>query len=217
MHDAEDYLDGLIRKLKEAFGDRLVYVGLQDRSLLDETADPSGIDPMVVIDQLTRKDLATYRSIAEQLPDPEIRWDFPCGRDELAHWNPLEVNDLLHTTHDKYGTLATLVPAYDEHDRRLFIRQTLCRLHRELCYRYVRDRADTDPYYVSFISEAAALVLQDLHQLRTGIFCRTKRELLAQLTGDDLAVMQLSIKPADDLGEAFDLLLGWCQQTLASL
>ena len=217
MVNAEVYLNSLIAKLKEAFGDRLVYVGLQGSYLRGEATETSDIDPMVVIDQLTRQDLDTYRAIIEQLPEPENSCGFICGRDELAHWNPLEISHLLHATRDEYGVLASLVPAYDERDIRSFIQLSIGNLYHELCHRYVHASMEKNRSKLPATCKGVFFILQNLHHLRTGVFCATKRELLSQLTGDDLAVMQLVLHPAGDFEAAFDLLLRWCRQTLASL
>lgn len=217
MYNAKAYMSALIGALQNAFGKRLVYVGLQGSYLRDEATETSDIDPMVVIDQLTRDDLDAYRAVISQLPDPENSCGFICGREELAHWNPLEINHLLHATCDEYGILAALVPAYDERDIRSFIQLSIGNLYHELCHRYVHASMEKNRSKLPFTCKGAFFILQNLHHLRTGDFCQTKRELLSQLSGDDLAVMQLVLQPADDFEAAFDLLLHWCRQTLASL
>lgn len=217
MYNAKAYMSALIGALQNAFGKRLVYVGLQGSYLRGEATETSDIDPMVVIDQLTRNDLDTYRTVIAQLPDPENSCGFICGREELAHWNPLEISHLLHATRDEYGILAALVPAYAERDIRSFIQLSIGNLYHELCHRYVHASAEKNRSKLPFTCKSVFFILQNLHHLRTGVFCPTKRELLDHLTGDDLAVMQLAHKPADDFEAAFDLLLRWCRQTLASL
>ena len=221
MIDAEAYLSSLVKKLKEAFGNRLVYVGLQGSYLRGEATESSDIDPMVVIDQLTRRDLDTYRSIIASLPEPEKSCGFLCVREELAHWNPLEINHLLHATRDVYGVLLPLVPAYTERDVRCFIQLSLGNLYHELCHRYVHGSREKNRTKLPFTCKGVFFLLQNLHHLRTGTFCQTKCELLAQLSGDDLAVMQLSMQlaenPAYDFEAAFELLLRWCRQTLSTL
>ena len=95
MYDVKTYMASLTDELKAAFGSRLVYVGLQGSYLRGEATETSDIDPMVVIDQLSREDLDTYRSIIARLSDPENSCGFLCGREELAHWNALEMSHLL--------------------------------------------------------------------------------------------------------------------------
>ena len=221
MYNAEDYMNRLIEALKDAFGKRLIYVGLQGSYLRGEATENSDIDPMVVIDQLSRSDLDIYRAIIAQLPDPANSCGFLCGRQELAHWNALEMSHLLHCTRDIYGTLADLIPAYDERDIRSFIQMSIGNLYHELCHRYVHRSDERNRAALPVTCKGVFFILQNLHHLRTGVFCATKQQLLSQLEGTDLAVMKLCVElpgaETYDFASAFETLLGWCQQTLASL
>ena len=67
MFDSEKYMEELIAALKQAFGSRLAYVGLQGSYLRNEATEESDIDPMVVIDGLSAEDLKTYRSLIERM------------------------------------------------------------------------------------------------------------------------------------------------------
>ena len=221
MYNAETYMRDLIAALKNAFGKRLVYVGLQGSYLRGEATEHSDIDPMVVIDMLALSDLKTYRTIVESLPEPGKSCGFLCGRKELSCWNPLEISHLLHTTRDLFGVLSALVPAYDERDIRSFIQLSIGNLYHELCHRYVHGNAEDNRSQLPFTCKGVFFILQNLHHLRTDIFCGTKKALLSQLSGDDLAVMQLSLqlaqKPAEDADACISLLLDWCRKTLESL
>ena len=221
MYNAETYMNGLIGALRSAFGERLIYVGLQGSYLRGEATETSDIDPMVVIDQLSPKDLDTYRAIIDQLPDPANSCGFLCGRQELACWNALEMSHLLHCTRDLYGTLADLIPAYDERDIRSFIQLSIGNLYHELCHRYVHSSSERNRAAFPATCKGVFFILQNLHHLRTGVFCATRQELLARLEGPDLAVMKLcaELPKAEtyDFASAFETLFGWCQQTLASL
>ena len=46
----DNYLEKLISRCKESFGDRLVYVGLQGSYLRGEATENSDIDVMIVLD-----------------------------------------------------------------------------------------------------------------------------------------------------------------------
>ena len=219
MFDAKSYLNELTEALKIAFGDRLVYVGLQGSYLRGEATESSDIDPMVVIDGLTREDLDTYRSLIQTLPHPKLSCGFLCGKNELKHWNPLEISHLLHTTRDEYGVLARLVPAFDERDIRSFIQLSIGNLYHELCHRYVHASAERNVHALPATLKGVFFILQNLHHLRTGVFCATKKELLTQLEGDDRTVLELCITEAAslDFAPAFETVLRWCNQTLESL
>ena len=57
----DEYIDELIILLKDALGERLMYIGLQGSYLRKEETKNSDIDIMAVIDNLSVDDLKTYQ------------------------------------------------------------------------------------------------------------------------------------------------------------
>ncbi len=112
MLQPDEYISGMISLMKERFGKRLLYVGLQGSYLRGEADRESDIDIMTVLDFLSVEDLNVYRQVVEENGHAEKACGFLCGKDELAHWNPCEICHLLHTTKDYYGKLSSLVPSY---------------------------------------------------------------------------------------------------------
>ena len=125
MFDLQSYLSRLLSLLQQAFGSRLLYLGLQGSYLRGEANETSDIDVMAVIDRFNAVDLPLYRQALEQAGYFEKSCGFVCGAAELAAWNPLEICHLLHTTQDVYGALAPLVPSYTEQDQLNFIKLSL--------------------------------------------------------------------------------------------
>ena len=108
MIEVNQYLTRLTHKLQEQFSKRLLYVGLQGSYLREEADENSDIDVMVLLDDLRPEDLDSYREIIKDLPESQKACGFLCGKEEMAHWNPLEICQLLHTTKDYYGILRDL-------------------------------------------------------------------------------------------------------------
>ena len=63
MFDLDVYLNDLISNCRAAFGDRLLYVGLQGSWLRGEAHKNSDIDVMVVLDRFSAQDMDQYREI----------------------------------------------------------------------------------------------------------------------------------------------------------
>lgn len=63
MLDIEDYLAQMIHSLRQSFGERLLYVGLQGSYFRGEADAESDIDIMVVLDVLRIPDMDAYRAI----------------------------------------------------------------------------------------------------------------------------------------------------------
>ena len=100
MFGVEEYIDELTDILKDAFGERLVYIGLQGSYLRNEETDNSDIDIMAVIDDLSVEDLKTYQEALVSIGNFDKSCGFICGKTDLEHWNPLEICHLLNTTKD---------------------------------------------------------------------------------------------------------------------
>lgn len=221
MFRIENYIDSLIRELKEKFGERLIYIGLQGSYLRGEATADSDIDIMAVIDELTVNDLKVYRDVLVSVGDFDKSCGFICGKDDLNNWNPLEICHILHTTKDYYGVLQKLVPEYSEDDERNFIKFSLNNLYHELCHRYIHDERDYNITRFPATCKSVFFILQNTYYRSSGNFVATKQELLERLQGRDKAVLEMSVslqnKSNYNFDEAFGLLFEWCQGLIQSI
>lgn len=221
MIEIQTYLPALTDTLRRAFGRRLCYVGLQGSYLRGEATEQSDIDVMVILDGLTAEDLERYRVLVAQTEEPEKACGFICGRAEMAHWNPLEICHLLHTTRDYFGSLQNFVPDYTQDDILNYIKLSLGNLYHGLCHTRIHAPEQTLRQALPELYKQVFFILQNLHFLRTGDFYGTKKELLAHLSSEDRAILQWEIdhRGRDDWEQdgAFELLFNWCQNTLNHL
>jgi hypothetical protein len=217
----EEYIDELTDILADAFGERLVYIGLQGSYLRNEATENSDIDIMAVIDDISVEDLDTYRQALVSIGNFDKSCGFICGRADLSHWNPLELCHLLNTTKDYYGELKNLVPAYTMEDERNYVKFSLNNLYHEICHRYIHADREHNISRLPVTCKSVFYIVQHLHYLRTGNFVPTKRELLECVQDEDKAVLELSISLRNDDGydfdRAFSLLFRWCQSALARI
>ena len=221
MIDIKVYLPKLIELLLHHFESRLLYVGLQGSYLRGDATATSDIDIMVVIDELNVQDLDYYRNIIHSMEYADKSCGFICSRTDLAHWNPLEIAHLLHTTKDYYGTLMDLVPSYTTQDLQNFIKLSLNNLYHEICHRYIHSKTPKDPDRLRGSYKSVFFILQNLHYLKTGNFPATKADLLQVLDGNDQHVLAraLTLESGNsfDFDGSFSLLFAWCQETLSKL
>ena len=217
----EEYIDGLTDILADAFGERLVYIGLQGSYLRNEATENSDIDIMAVIDDISVEDLDTYRQALVSIGNFDKSCGFICGRADLSHWNPLELCHLLNTTKDYYGELKNLVPAYTMEDERNYVKFSLNNLYHEICHRYIHADREHNISRLPVTCKSVFYIVQHLYYLRTGNFVPTKRKLLECVQDEDKAVLELSVSLRNDDGydfdRAFSLLFRWCQSALARI
>lgn len=219
MIKCEWYMGEMVNQLKQTFGGRLIYVGLQGSYLRGEATPNSDIDVMVVIDDLTRDDLNRYRQIILEMGDYDKSCGFICGKGDLKNWNPMEICGLVNCTKDYYGRLEDLVPVYTHEDVRSFAKLSLNNLYHEICHRYLHATKEKNVSQLPLSFKSVFFILQMVHYLRTGEYVKTKQELFGKISGMDEPVLKLCLEYPEDTSfdYAFELLFLWCQQTLASL
>lgn len=221
MFKADEYLHKLIIAMKNVFGDRLLYVGLQGSYLREEATENSDLDIMVIINHLTVQDLDSYRKIITQVEHYEKSCGFICGMDEFSNWNPLELCHVLYSTKDYYGNLSLLIPEYTEGDIINFIKVSLGNMYHEMCHRYLHADKMKNYQKLPMTYKNVFFILQNLYYLKTGVFYLTKIELLCMLDETDKEIMEMSLKISSNetynFEQAFKNLFLWCQKTLAEL
>ena len=221
MIDYESYIEQLTKDLHERIGERLIYVGLQGSYLRGEANENSDLDIMVVIDGLKVSEMDLYREVIGHLEEVEKSCGFIAGKEELAHWNPLEICHLLRTTKDYYGKLKELVPDYTEQDIRNFINMSVNNLFHEICHRYIHSERVRNIEALPGSYKGVFFILQNLHFLEHGKFMQTKKELLEVITGKNQQVLAKALELAKgesyDFEEAYELLFTWCQEVITSL
>lgn len=221
MFRIDEYIDRLITSLKDVFEERLMYIGLQGSYLRNEETKNSDIDIMAVIDNLSAEDLKTYQKALVSVGSFEKSCGFICGKDDLEHWNPLEICHLLNTTKDFYGELKNLVPAYTIEDERNYIKLSLNNLYHEICHRYVHAGREYNVLKLPITCKSVFFIMQHLYYLSSGNFIQTKRELLECVQDGDKTVLELSISLQNntnyDFDNAFSILFKWCQNVLLRL
>ena len=212
MFDLDRYLNSLILSCRAAFGERLLYVGLQGSFLRGEASENSDIDVLVILDRFSVQDMDRYREILKKIGFYERSCGFICGREEMRHWNPLEVCQLRHTTKDLVGTLTDYLPSETREDEVNYVKFSLGNLYHELCHRYIH--ADRGKNVVKFRGACKAMffLVQNLHYLETGRFVLTRKELKEAVSAEERRVLELEELPDGfDFDRAFSVLFAWCQ------
>lgn len=219
MFGIEAYIQSLITELNACFGARLLYLGLQGSYLRGEATENSDIDIMVILENMSASDLKDYRNILVKVGNYDKSCGFICGREEMQHWNPLEVCQLLHTTKDYYGKLADYMPPYTAEDERNYVKLSLGNLFHELCHRYIHADRERNISAFPYTCKSAFFILQNMHYLSSGDFLPTKQELLDGLRDEEdkkVLALSMTLKGGGDydFDSAFSTLFEWCKHAL---
>ncbi|SNS88137.1 Nucleotidyltransferase domain-containing protein [Anaerovirgula multivorans] len=93
----DEWIDKLVSKIKNEFGDRLAFIGLQGSYKRKEADDSSDIDIVVILNELAVQDLKKYRAIISKMPYKEKAFGFISGKSEIIGW---EKSDLFQFYYD---------------------------------------------------------------------------------------------------------------------
>ncbi|HJD24773.1 MAG TPA: nucleotidyltransferase domain-containing protein [Firmicutes bacterium] len=219
--DAWRWVRRLAEELREEFGERLLFVGLQGSRLRGEERPDSDIDVMTVLDTLSAADLERVRLRIRRMPEAEKACGFICGREELRGWPAHESFAVAKGTAPVYGTLKGLLPPCTRQDIAAGVLIGASGLYHavgHLCLYGGPDRAEMlyEQYKFAFF------LLQSLYFLRTGTYIATRKELLPLLEGEERRILETGMAWERSAPERqrepsayFDLLLQWSGRLLA--
>ena len=218
MFDLNRYLADLTLNCRSAFGERLLYMGLQGSYLRGEAHENSDIDVMMILDRFSVRDMDTYREILKKIGFYEKSCGFICGKEEMKRWTPLEVCQLRHTTKDLLGVLADYLPPAAREDEISYVRLSLGNLYHELCHRYIHENRDKNTAKFRGACKSAFYLIQNLHFLESGYFILSRKDLKEAVAEEDRIVLQMAELPdVYDFDQAFSVLFAWCQRAFARI
>ncbi len=218
MFDLDKYLADLILNCRSAFGERLLYVGLQGSWLRGEAHENSDIDIMVILDGFSVRDMDTYRGILKEIGFYERSCGFICGKDEMKRWNPLEVCQLRQTTKDLVGVLTDYLPPATREDEINYVKLSLGNLYHELCHRYIHEDREKNAAKLRSTCKGVFFLIQNMHFLESSHFILTKTGLKEAVSSEDRRVLELEELPdVYDFDQAFSSLFAWCQSAFARI
>lgn len=212
MVDIETWMPELSGKMRERFGSRLLFLGLQGSYNRGEAGEDSDIDVVTVLDRVELADLDACRAIVSAMPEGEKACGFLCGKAQLQNWPRYDLLSLARDTRDVYGTLADLLPDFDRADLVQAASIGASGLYHAACHTYLYGNREEWPEFLKAAGKSAFFILRVLHELRTGERIRTRRELSARLSGEERKLLECA---GDAPEAAFERLLRWSGAVIA--
>lgn len=216
MVEIERWMAGLREKLTERFGPRLLFLGLQGSYGRGEATQDSDIDVVTVLDRVELPDLDAYRAIVRRMPEGEKACGFLCGAAELKSWPRYDLLAVARDTRDVYGTLAELLPSFDQSDAAEAAAVGASGIYHAAVHTYLYADRESWPGFLKEAHKGAFFTLRALRELRTGENVRAKRDLLPLLEGDEREILACSLSPTDEpLEDVFARLVRWSAAAIA--
>ena len=196
--DINTWLEILAAALANAFGERLVFVGLQGSRARNEAREDSDIDAVVIIRDLSPDDLDAYKQVLGSLPHADIVCGFVSSPDVLAHWPRSDSFNLIVDTTAYYGSLDFINAHFTADEAMEAARVGASNIYHAVCHGRLFD-GDGLPGIVSACVKSAFFVMRAQHYAKTGE-CPESRKRMKELSND----RELIFLDAYDDPDSFD-------------
>lgn len=219
MIDKQSWMQEWVRRLRERFGDRLLFCGLQGSYRRGEATERSDFDVVTILEGLTPADLDVYRHALAGMPEAEKACGFICGREEFAAWPKSELFQFVLDTEPHWGSLDGLLPPLTDADARDGLRQQAANLYHMACHMRLYAPRDAQEDGLRAAYKAVFFALQLADYLRSGEYTLSRQALAARLLGSEKALLEAGLDflaaleryGAEELSR---MLLVWCAGVL---
>lgn len=195
----DSWMPAAVAALERAFGQRLLFVGLQGSYRRGEATEASDLDICVILDRLDAADIAACRALFDALPEGHKAAGFLAGAAQLRAWPALELFAFVRDMDAWHGELAPLLPPVTGADIRLGCRAAVAALYHEAAQSLLlaalwdaRTRCDA----LRSLDKALFRSLQGVVFLRAGVYARERQALLALAHAGEAALLRDAARAA---------------------
>ncbi len=211
--EIETWVDEFLIRIKQLFGERLVFVGLQGSYHRGEATEESDIDMVMIMDKVAPADLRLYGAMLDTLPNREKACGFISGLAELENWEPSDLFQLYYDTTPLFGSIDFLRAVIGEEDVRRAIRLGACNIYHMCGHNLVHQKK---PGLLRSLYKTATFTVQAIYFDQTGEYIGRKAELLSLLQPAEREILQAAVDmkqtpeiAQDDFDAYSDLLFDW--------
>ena len=211
--DIDEWLNIVINKLKEAFKENLLFVGLQGSYNRGEATPESDIDLVVILDNMTFEDLKIYRSIIDNMPQKNKACGFISGKNEIQKWSKPDLFQFFYDTKSLFGNLEDIIQSPSVADIKKAIKTSYENLYHSATHSFVH----SDDYIMDIrnLSKMAFFILQAKYFVETNNYIPTRKQLFECLSGIDKKILDICInKETLDIENFYNKLITWCSNNI---
>ena len=211
--DIDEWLNLVINKLKEAFKENLLFVGLQGSYNRGEATPESDIDLVVILDNMTFEDLKIYRSIIDNMPQKNKACGFISGKNEIQKWSKPDLFQFFYDTKSLFGNLEDIIQSPSVADIKKAIKTSYENLYHSATHSFVH----SDDYIMDIrnLSKMAFFILQAKYFVETNNYIPTRKQLLECLSGIDKEILDICInKEIIEIEKFYNKVITWCSNNI---
>ena len=218
MMKIELWMDSFVENLRETFGNRVYFVGLQGSYARAEATEKSDIDTVVILDTLSAADIQTYGEMLDRMEHRELICGFLSGRDELLRWEPSDLFQFYYDTKPILGSLDQLLSLIDEAAVDRAINIAACNIYHGCVHNMLHEKEEE---MLRGLYKAASFALQAICFKETGRYISRQAELIPCLTAENRAIAEtfLTLKRGGEVRfrEMSELLYNWAKKQITEV
>lgn len=219
MIDPQTWVTDVLAKLKDVFGSRLAYLGLQGSYRRGEATEKSDIDLVVLLDVVNLADLDLYRSIVHAMPEGHKACGLICGVSDFAAWPRHELFPFKMDTTDYYGHLDDFIPSVSADDIRLGVSISASALVHMLTHSYLYADNESKVSILQEACKAAFFIMRVSKYIDTNVYSESKKDLLSRLDGVEKEILTAGMDFSAWMNthseqDTFMMLLEWSRKVM---
>lgn len=213
MIDISNWMNSFLKALNETFGDRVWFVGLQGSYGRGEATETSDIDVVVILDELSAKDIEAYNRMLNTLSHRELICGFLSGKDELLNWEPSDLFQFYYDTKPILGNLDALLPLLDAEAVMRAIKIGACNIYHGCVHNMLYEKSED---ILRGLYKSASFVLQAIAFQQTGTYISYQKNLLPVVAPDERLIvdtfLMLKNGGAVDFERMSEVLFAWSRK-----
>ncbi len=185
------------------FSDRVWFVGLQGSYGRGEATETSDIDVVVILDELSAKDIQTYNDMLDTLPRRELICGFLSGKKEILNWEPSDLFQFYYDTTPIKGSLDELLSVIDNAAVCRAIKIGACNIYHGCVHNMLHEKSED---ILKGLYKSASFVVQAIAFKQTGNYIKHPKDLLGVVSSDEQAIVETFVNLKNGGMIDFDLM-----------
>ena len=187
MIDITVWMKNFLQTLNKTFENRVWFVGLQGSYGRGEATETSDIDVVVILDELSAKDIQIYNGMLDTLPHRDLICGFLSGRNEIMNWEPSDLFQFCNDTTPIKGTLDEVFALIDESAINRAIKIGACNIFHGCVHNMLHEKSED---ILRGLYKSASFVVQAIVFKQTGNYIKYQEELLKVVSSDELVIVE---------------------------
>ena len=212
MVDMTIWMPMFLQALEKNFPGRVWFVGLQGSYSREEATQTSDIDVVVILNELSARDIQSYGAMLDRLPHRELICGFLSGKKELLCWDAADLFQFYHDTKPIRGSLDALLARIDDEAVKRAIKMGACNIYHGCVHNLLHEKSEE---ILKGLYKAASFVVQAICFQQTGNYIRRQKDLLSVVSQNEREIIQnfLALKNGDmmDFEEMSQTLFAWAK------